>query len=84
MVEMDPRLVSLACIYLASKAEECPVQAKSVLKCVKAVQCGTPTLGPYSFLPKAPWHLLSLKQPFGSRIPKPVQCGTPCALPRHL
>ncbi|XP_018436650.2 cyclin-C1-1 isoform X2 [Raphanus sativus] len=35
MVEFEPRLVALACMYLASKAEESIVQARSVIFCIR-------------------------------------------------
>ncbi|KAG2301386.1 hypothetical protein Bca4012_059636 [Brassica carinata] len=35
MVEFEPRLVALACMYLASKAEESIVQARNVIFCIR-------------------------------------------------
>ncbi|XP_031099344.1 cyclin-C1-2-like isoform X1 [Ipomoea triloba] len=57
MTEYDPRLVAPACLYLASKAEECTVQARLLVfyirKLCKQLNILTPNL-----------HLFSLSTPY--------------------
>ena len=45
-VDIDPRLLAPACLYLACKVEESQVQAKLIIVYTRQAQGGCPSKGP--------------------------------------